>query len=88
MGEGKASLENFIAYIQYLQEHVGAAFASGRSLDEIQEYVPLPALLHIPTMIPATPEFQALFSDLHRLNVLATYRALEEASTTSNRSER
>jgi len=88
MGEGKAALENFIAYMQYLQEHVGAAFASGRSLDEIQEYVPLPALLHIPTTMPATPEFQALLPDLHRLNILATYRALEEASTTSNRSQR
>ena len=88
MGEGKAALENFIAYMQYLQEHVGAAFASGLSLDEIQEYVPLPALLHLPPTMPVTPESQALLSNLHRLNVLATYRAIEEASTTSNRSQR
>jgi len=29
MGDGKAALERFIAYMHYLQEHVGAAFASG-----------------------------------------------------------
>ena len=88
MGEGKSALENFIAYMQYLQEQVGAAFASGLSLDAIQEHVPMPALLHLPPTMPVTPESQALLSDLHRLNVLATYRALEEASTTSNRSQR
>src|SRR5438270_3641751 len=49
----------------------------------IQEHVPLPALLHIPTTMPVTPESPALLSDLHRLNILATYRALEEASSTS-----
>jgi cyclase len=34
MGEGKAALENFIAYMQHLQDSVGAAIAADRSLEE------------------------------------------------------
>jgi cyclase len=85
MGEGKAALENFIAYMQYLQEHVGAAFASGYSFDETVKRVPVPALLDLPATMPVTPESQALPGNLHCLNVLATYRALEEDRATGNR---
>ena len=84
MGDGKAALERFIAYMHYLQEHVGAAFASGHSLDETVGRVPMPALLELPAGIPVTPEVQALPGHLHRLNVLATYRALEEAPDVLN----
>jgi cyclase len=84
MGDGKAALDNFIAYMQYLQEQVGAAVAAGRSLDEVEDAVPMPTLLHLPAAMPATPESRALLVHLHHLNVLATYRALEEASAWSD----
>jgi cyclase len=80
MSDGKAALEHFIAYMHSLQEQVAAAFASGWSLEETLERVAVPALLALPTTMPATPESQALLVHLHRLNVLATYRELETVS--------
>ena len=80
MGEGKAALEHFLAYLHSLQEQVAAAFASGWSLEETLERVAVPALLSLPTTMPVTPESQALLVHLHRLNVLATYRELEKVS--------
>ncbi|MGZ3679490.1 MAG: MBL fold metallo-hydrolase [Ktedonobacterales bacterium] len=80
MGEGNAALENFIAYMQYVLERVGAAFASGWSLDETVERVAMPAVLSVPAAMPATPESQALLLHLHRLNVLATYQELAKAN--------
>ncbi len=79
MGEGKAALENFIAYMQYLQESVGKARDAGLSLEATQTASPVPALLHTPAGAPQNPELLALIEQLHRLNVLATYRALEAA---------
>jgi cyclase len=78
MGDGKAALEHFLTYLQYLQDHVGEAMASSCTLEATQERVPVPALLQLPTTLPAIPETQALLSHLHRLNVLATYRELEK----------
>jgi cyclase len=86
MGDGKDALEHFLAYMQYLQEHVGAAFASGYSPDETQERVPVPAVLNLPTSVPVTHEIQALLGHLHRLNVLATYQELKQASAVSKHS--
>jgi cyclase len=80
MGDGKAALEHFIAYMHYLQDRIGEAVASGCTLDETQKRVPVPALLKSPTALPATPEIQELLLHLHRLNVLATYRELEKIS--------
>jgi hypothetical protein len=67
-------------YLHSLQEQVGAAVASGWSLEETLERVAVPALLALPTTMPVTPESQALLVHLHRLNVLATYRELETVS--------
>ncbi len=77
MGDGKAALQHFIAYMQYLQEQVGTAFASGWSLEETMERVATPDLLSLPPTMPVTPESQALLVHLHRLNLLATYREHE-----------
>ncbi len=79
MGEGKAALENFLAYMQHLQESIQAAFTAGLSLEQTLAASPVPALLHVPAGIPQTSEFHALIEQLHRLNVLATYRAFEES---------
>jgi hypothetical protein len=79
MGEGKEALENFIAYMQYLQESVGKAWDASLSLEATLAASPVPTLLHAPVGAPQNPELQALIEQLHRLNVLATYRALEEA---------
>lgn len=77
MGDGKAALENFLAYLQHLQDTVSSALASGKSLDETLAAFPPPAMLHVPAGIPEHAPFSALVEQLHRLNVLATYRAIE-----------
>jgi cyclase len=79
MGQGQAALENFIAYMQHLQESVGKAFAAGLSLEATLAASPVPALLHAPAGVLPTPALQAFIEQLHRLNVLATYRAFEES---------
>jgi cyclase len=80
MGEGKAALENLIAYLQQVQDSVGAAVAASRSLEETLATVSVPSLLHMPENVPPNPEFAHLIPQLHRLNVLATYRAIKERS--------
>jgi cyclase len=79
MGQGQAALANFIAYMQHLQASVGQSFAAGLSLEATLAAVPVPAQLHTPDDVVPTPQLQALIEQLHRLNVLATYRALEES---------
>jgi len=59
MGEGKAALENFIAYMQLLQESVGKTFAAGLSLEATLAATPVPALLHAPAGVVPTAELQA-----------------------------
>jgi hypothetical protein len=51
--------------------------ADGCSLDETLEAYPISARLHPPADMTPTPDMQALPTNLHRLNVLATYRGFE-----------
>ncbi len=61
MGEGQAALENFIAYMQHLQESVGQAFAAGLSLEATLAASPVPALLHVPAGVLPTPALKVLY---------------------------
>ncbi len=82
MGDGKAALENFLVYLQYLQDTNSSAFAAGKGLDETLAASPLGAMLHLPEGISENAQFSALLEQLHRLDVVATYRALEGAKQT------
>ncbi|MEU6586512.1 MBL fold metallo-hydrolase [Nocardia sp. NPDC046763] len=77
-GDGAAALRNFIDYLQQLLDQVTAARATGWSAEETVARIATPDLLRVPATIHPTPEMQQLLGHLHRLNVLATYRDLEQ----------
>jgi len=86
MGDGTAALDTLIEYLTRLGDEVAAAFSAGRSLAETEELCTNPwtegldptlakAMTRYP--IPAARAQQGMLQlcrNLHRLNVLATYR--------------
>lgn len=73
IGEGESAIDSLIEYLESLQIAVREAIAAGRTLDETLETTPLPEHYGVPNV----DEFNQTLQQMHRLNVLATYRTIE-----------
>jgi cyclase len=96
MGDARSAIEWLIAYLERLRESVTTAFESGLTVDETiaQSTDPWATGLD-PTLAHALEEYTAtapraadamlaLVRNLHRLNILATYRILETSARTGS----
>jgi cyclase len=77
IAEAGSALESLVAYLQTLQQQVSADIKQGLSLDETLAAHPLPDTMLLPPTNPLAPVANSYNIHAHRLNVLATYRALE-----------
>jgi cyclase len=77
MGEGEAALDSLIEYLEGLQMAVREAIAAGCTLKETLETTPLPEHYGVPNV----DELNQTLQQMHRLNVLATYRIENERDT-------
>ena len=79
MGEGRDAIDTMIGYLRDLQDSVGEAVHDGRQLEDAVESTGLPERFANPDLPPPAGEMLAqLNRQMHRLNVVATYRALEQ----------
>lgn len=89
MGDGPRAITALIAYLERLRDEVGAAVAAGYGVEETYDrctdpwsdgldagFVAALADYGVPTAA-VTARFTALARDLHRLNILTTYRVYE-----------
>ncbi|MGD8830797.1 MAG: MBL fold metallo-hydrolase [Pseudomonadales bacterium] len=76
MGPAQASVDNFIAYLQELHTHVSRSITDGLDARAAVDAYPISPLLHPPADVTPNPAMAAMAPHLHRLNVLAEYRAL------------
>jgi cyclase len=76
MGPAKPAVDNFLAYPRELHERVRSAIADGLDVDGAIEAYPSSPLMHPPSGVTPDPEMKAMAPHLHRLNVMAEYRAL------------
>ena len=82
MGDGRTAIDALIGYLEQLHDEVVASVAAGRPLAETEAACtdpwaegldPVLAAYPLPQEI-ATQRFLELCRNLHRLNVMATYR--------------
>jgi cyclase len=89
VGDGHAAIDWLIGYLEQLLHDVGEARRAGRTVQQTLETCPSPFAAGLdPRVVSALASYQLpqdtarhrlleLMGNLHRLNVLATYRALE-----------
>jgi cyclase len=94
MGNGRSAIEWLIAYLERLRDEVTAALESGRTVDEaiarstdpwaggLDPTLARALEAYLPTAPHAAEAMLALDRNLHRLNILATYRSLEATAST------
>ncbi|MFE3956806.1 MBL fold metallo-hydrolase [Nocardia sp. NPDC059091] len=92
MGDALEAVDWLIGYLERLRDEVTAAFAAGRTLEQAQAQVTNPwAETLTPSLVAALSDYAVpvefatqglltLCRNLHRLNVLATYRSLSRYS--------
>ena len=80
MGDGIVALDTLIGYLEELNQRVRTAIDGGISLETILESYPCPANLTLPVQLPFAAALNPLNQQLHRLNILTTYREIEGAS--------
>ena len=81
MGDGPDAIDTMIEYLRGLQSSVTEAMRAGRALETTVEQSDLPERFATPDLPPPAREALArLNMQMHRLNVVATYRALEGAA--------
>jgi cyclase len=79
MGAAKPAIENFIGYLSEIHRNVADAVANAQRLDDILGQYPSSRYLHPPEGTTPTPSLGELMPHLHRLNVMAEYKALTSA---------
>jgi cyclase len=91
VGDGHAAIDWLVGYLEQLLHDVAEARQAGRTVQQAQETCPSPFADGLdPRVVSALAHYQLpqdsarqrllkLMRNLHRLNVLATYRALESA---------
>jgi cyclase len=77
MGSGPESIDSLIEYLTNLDESVLASFESGADIEATLSSNPIPSERLLPEASPLAVGPNPLIENLHRLNVLATYRSLE-----------
>lgn len=79
MGDAREALDTMVAYLKWLQQTVEAARNSGNTLQQAIDTISVPPILQFPANMPHARELNANNEQMHRLNVMAAYRALEAA---------
>jgi cyclase len=82
MGGGPESIDSLIEYLGNLEESVRSCFESDADVEATLAANPMPSGRLLPQASPLAAELNPLIEDLHRLNVLATYRSLEKRCET------
>jgi len=77
MGDGSEAIETLIAYLRGLDDDVGRSVIEGVGLDRVLEATELPSGFGMPEGMPFATDLNDLVLNLHKLNVLATYRVAE-----------
>jgi cyclase len=77
LGEGGPAIDWLVGYLRDLEASVRGAMRGGRDAATVVANSPIPERYAPPPQAPRTGELAPLMTSLHRLNVLATYRALE-----------
>jgi cyclase len=97
VGAGHAAIDWLVSYLEQLLHDVAEARQAGQTVKQAQETCPSPFADGLdPRLISALARYQLpqdvarrrlleLMRNLHRLNVLATYRALEPAWNSTRR---
>ena len=83
IGPAKPALENLVAYLKEVRDEVRASIAEKRSLEETLSAYSMSDRLTQPADRAQTQGMQTLIANLHRLNVLATYRMFEADTSES-----
>ena len=78
MGGGPESVDLLIEYLVHLDESVRSSFESGMDVEATLAANPMPLGRLLPEASPLAAGMNPLIENLHRLNVLATYRSLEK----------
>ena len=77
IGQATPALENLVAYLKEVRDEVRASIAEKRSLEDTLSAYSMSDRLRQPADRAPTQAMQTLIANLHRLNVLATYRLFE-----------
>jgi cyclase len=77
IGEAGPAIDWLVAYLRDLADSVRRAIVEGLDARTAVATSPIPARYALPPQAPHAPELGPLMTHLHRLNVLATYRAVE-----------
>jgi cyclase len=78
MGDGPEAIDSLIEYLARLDESVRSSFESGMDIEATLADNPIPPGRLLPDASPLAAGMNPLMENLHRLNVLATYRSLEK----------
>jgi cyclase len=81
MGKARPAVENFIGYMREVHEYVRKAVADGLDVDAAVEGFPMSSRLHPPPGIEPDPNMAAMAPHLHRLDVMAEFRAVAAGQT-------
>jgi len=79
IGNGPEATDTMIEYLQWLQTAVAGAQESGQSPEEAVQSIAMPPILTFPSAAAHSEELNANNEQMHRLNVLAAYHALDDA---------
>jgi len=87
IGDAQAAIAWMLGYLERLLATVTELRGRGFSLEETLDAYPLPQApaQTMPTQLPDIEQLGRLNRQMHRLNVFAVYRALEQAPTTQDR---
>jgi cyclase len=78
MADARPAADWMLAYLERLLEAVGQRRAAGQPLEAMLEEIPLWDAIRLPPFLPRARKMTRLIRDLHRLNILATHRWLQQ----------
>jgi cyclase len=79
-GDASEAIESMISYLRFLEQEVAAARDNGADETAAVASIDVPQTLDLPANAPGFEAIRDLNRNMHRLNVLAAYRALENAA--------
>jgi cyclase len=82
MASGPESIDSLIEYLLQLDESVRSFFESGMDIEATLAANRIPSGRLLPAASPLAAGLNPLIENLHRLNVLASYRSLEKGRET------
>jgi cyclase len=78
MAAAKPAVDWMLRYLERLLDTVSTRRTAGEPVEAMLDSIPLWDAMKLPPFLPRTRKLAKLIHDLHRLNILATYRWLEQ----------